>query len=122
LLRLLGQGCQKWQEWTHVGDAAQGDGVVEDGDGAVAVAEVLERLVDGADRFGGGVVARLDELQHFHGGLGCYTNATGGVAGDAEVAKVDDGRLLTDAADDQLGVHKLDQLAKGCRERGRGAS
>ena len=107
-----GEAGEEGEDGAGVGDAGEGDGVVEDKDGAVGVAEVFEGEELFAEVFGAGFVTGVDGVHHLGGEGGGDADAAGGEAVDAEVAEVDEGGLLTDAADDDFGVHEAHEFAK----------
>lgn len=81
-------------------------------DGAVGVAQVFEGEELFAQVFGAGFVTRVDGVHHLRGEGGGNADAAGGEAVDAEVAKVDESGLLADAADDDFGIHEIDEFAE----------
>lgn len=104
------QLCQQRQHGASLSDARQGHGVMQHQDGAVGIALIFQRQEDLADLLGTVIVLSVNGAQQVHAQVGGDAYAAGGEAGDAKVTQMDDGRLLTDAADDEVRVHQIHQL------------
>jgi hypothetical protein len=104
-----GDGGDERGDGAGFGKPGRLDAGVQHGRGTPGVAEILERQERPADFFGGGVVLARAGFEQFSTEARSEHAGAGGEAVQFEIAQMNDGGALADAADDATGGHAAQQ-------------